>query len=131
MLDILRGWQLTTRKQLVKHISITHYPLSDGTDSSLGFLGPAEITSFLVPKSEIVLSSDKKSTILSSFSPFASWASFKSIADSCAAKGSAKGSSGFFTLHGEASLKSPYCYFVLFPAIRACSSVCRMLLRLA
>lgn len=48
------------------------------SDSNLGFLGPEEMTNFVLPRSEIVLSSvfvtilSTKSTIRKTLSPFAS-----------------------------------------------------------
>ena len=55
------------------------------SDSNLGFLGAEEMTNFVLPRSEIVLSSvfvtilSTKSTIRKTLSPFASWASFRNM----------------------------------------------------
>ena len=76
---------------------VTHWARE--IDSNLGFLGPKEITSLVLPKSEIVLSSVcvtvlfTKSTILKTFSPFASC--LRNTEDSWAANSPVSGASGF------------------------------------
>ena len=62
---------------------ITYWAME--SDSNLGFLGAEEMANFVLPRSEIALSSvfltllSTKSMIRKTLSPFASWASLRNM----------------------------------------------------